>query len=182
MASPPITTPPFATIQYESSVSISVEPNKLQVADNQVTKPTESKIVAMVKRYVKVVPHVRYTAVGINFRSIIELDDADTYLKSQFLKEGPWDSGKNPMKSVGLKFVYPAYSGRLVLSIDSGIVKERADDPAQKKSVIIANANFHRDLDTGKPPTSDQIPNYLDEASADWNRLSEILAEMLPIK
>ena len=82
LASPPITTPPFATVQYESGVSISVESNKLQVADNKITEPTESKIIAMVKRYVAVIPHVRYTAVGINFRSAVELDDANAYLKA----------------------------------------------------------------------------------------------------
>lgn len=181
LASPPIITPPFATVQYESGVSISVESNKLQVADNKATEPTESKIVTMVKRYVEAVPHVRYTSVGINFRSAIELDSADAYLKTRFLKEGPWDSKENPMKSVGLRFVYTVTSGRLVLSIDSGIAEEMADNQVQKKSVVIANANFHRDLDANKLPTSEQVPNYLDEVSADWNRLNDILSGMLPI-
>lgn len=180
LATPPITTPPFATVQYESDVSISVESNKLQVADNKVTEPTESKIVAIVKRYIEVVPHVRYTAVGINFRSAIELDDADTYLKAQFLKGGVWDSEQNPMKSVGLRFVYPVTSGRLVLSIDSGIIERVVDEQVKQKPVIIANANFHRDLDTNKLPTSEQVPNYLDEAPSDWGRFSRLLSDMLP--
>ena len=180
LASPPITTPPFATVPYESGVSISVESNKLQVADNKVTEPSESKIVAMVKRYVEVVPHVRYTAVGINFRFAIELDDADAYLKAQFLKDGAWDSEENPMKSVGLKFVYPVTTGRLVLSIDSGIVETVVDERVHQKPVIIANANFHRDLDTTKLPTSEQVPNYLDEAPGDWDRFSRLVSDMLP--
>lgn len=180
LASPPITTPPFAMIQYESGVSISVEPNKLQVADNEVTDPTKSKIAALVKRYVEVVPHVRYTAVGINFRSAIELDNADEDLKAKFLKEGQWDSEENPLKSVGLRFVYPLTSGRLVLSIDSGIAEEVVGNQPQQKSVIIANANFHRDLDINKLPTSEQVPNYLDDAPGDWDRFSKILSDMLP--
>lgn len=180
LASPPITTPPFSTVQYESGVSISVESNKLQVVDNKVSEPTESKIVALVKRYVEVVPHVRYTAVGINFRSAIEMDDADTFMKAQFLKGGAWDTEENPMKSVGLKFVYPITSGRLVMSIDSGFVETAVDEQVQQKPVIIANANFHRDLDTTKLPTSEQIPNYLDEAPDDWKRFSKLLSDMLP--
>ena len=180
LASPPITTPPFATVQYESGVSISVESNKLQVADNKVTEPTASKIVAMVKRYVEVMPHVRYTAVGINFRSVIELDDADAYLKDQFLKKGPWDNEENPMKSVGLRFVYDVASGRLVLSVDSGLVKEVAGDQAQQKLVIFAHANFHCDLDTTELSTGEQVPNYLDEAKSDWGRFSKLLSDILP--
>ncbi len=180
LASPPITTPPLATIQYESGVSISVESNKLQVVDDKATTPSESKIVAMVNRYVEAVPHVRYTAVGINFRSAIKLDNADEYLKEQFLKKGPWDSKENQMKSVGLRFVYPATLGRLVMSIDSGIIEEVVGNQVQKKPVIIANANFHRDLDVTKLPTSKQVPNYLKEIQADWDRFSELLVDMLP--
>jgi hypothetical protein len=180
LASPPIMTPPFATVQYDSNVSISVESNKLQAADNNVEDPSASKLVSMVKRYVEVVPHVRYTAVGMNFRSGFRLDDADNYLKERFLKSGAWDSNDNPVSSIGLKFVYPVESGRLVLSIDSGFAEEMEDDQLQKKPVIITNANFHRDLDTNTPPTSNQVPNYLDLLSSDWNRLSELLANIMP--
>ena len=182
LASPPIVTPPFASVQYESGVSLSVESNKLQIADTKTTEPTESKITEIAKQYVKVVPHVRYTAVGINYRIAIEVEDADTYLKSQFLKKGPWNSDDNPMNSVGLNFVYPAESGRIVLSIDSGTVSDTSGSTEQKQSVIIANANFHRDLDLSKMPTSGQVSDCLNKNSSDWQRYNEILARMLPIE
>ena len=182
LASPPIITPPFATVQYESGVSISVESNKLQIADTKTAEPTESKIVELAKQYVRVVPHVRYTAVGINYRSAIDAENADTYLKSQFLKEGPWDTDDNPMNSVGLNFVYPAESGRLVLSIDSGTVSDTTRGVEQKKSVIITNANFHHELDLSKMPTSDQVFNFLNKNSSDWQRYNEILSSMITIE
>lgn len=182
LASPPIVTPPFATVQYESGVSISVESNKLQIADTKTSEPTESNIVEIANQYVKVVPHVRYTAVGINYRSAIEVEHVDTYLKSQFLKKGPWDSDDNPMNSVGLNFVYPVESGRLVLSIDSGTVSDTSSGEEQKKSVIIANANFHRDLDLSIMPTSSQVSDCLNKNSTDWQRYNEILTGMLPIE
>lgn len=182
LAAPSIATPPFATVQYESGVTISVESNKIQVADNKVVELTDSKIIKIVKRYVEVVPHVRYTTVGINFQTAIEIDDHETYLKFRFLKKGSWDSDNNPIKSVGLKFVYPVDSGRLLLSLDSGTIVKSVDKQEQKKSVIIANANFHRDLDTTKLPTSDQIPGCLNKASMDWTRYDEILSGMLPVE
>ena len=182
LASPPIVTPPFATVQYASGVSISVESNKLQISDTKITEPTKSKIVEIAKQYVHVVPHVRYTAVGINYRFAIEVENADTYLKSQFLKEGPWDSEDNPINTVGLKFVYPVASGRLVLSIDGGIVSDTAHVEAQQESVIIANANFHRDLDLSKIPTSSQVSVCLNKNSTDWQQVNEILSRMLPIE
>jgi transcriptional regulator with XRE-family HTH domain len=54
------------------------------------------------------------------------------------------------------------------------------DEQVKQKPVIIANANFHRDLDTNKLPTSEQVPNYLDEAPSDWGRFSKLLSDMLP--
>lgn len=181
LASPTIVTPPFATVQYASGVSISVESNKLQIADTKTTEPIESKIVEIARQYATVVPHVRYTAVGINYRFAIEIEDAETYLKSHFLKDGPWDSEDNPINSVGLNFVYPVDSGRLVLSIESGIVSDTAHGEAQQKSVIIANANFHRDLDLSNLPTSDQVSECLNMNSTDWQRCNKILTNMLPI-
>ncbi len=182
LAGPTIVTPPFATVQYDSEVSISVEPNKLQVADNKVLDPNDSQAAAIVKRYVEVVPHVLYTAVGINFRSALEIEDANAYLKSQFLRYGPWDSNENPLQSVGLKFVYPVDAGSLVLSIDGGNVRKPVDGKVQERSVILANANFHRELDQGKLPTNEQIPKYLHEVSTDWDRFRDILSGMLPIE
>ena len=181
LASPPIVTPPFATVQYESGVSISVESNKLQIADTKAT-PQESKIVEIAKQYVQVIPHVRYTAVGINYRSAIEVEDADTTLKSRFLKEGPWDSDDNPMESVGLNFVYPVESGRLVLSLDSGTVSDTSQGADKKKSVIITNANFHRDLDSSNMPTSNQVADDLDKYLDDWQRYSEIIKNIMSIE
>src|SRR2546428_392286 len=69
--SPAITTPPFAIVRYTNRVSITVEHGKLQVADLGVgDDPTGSKAAEIARRYVNTLPHVRYTAVGINFHSI----------------------------------------------------------------------------------------------------------------
>lgn len=178
LAYPPITTPPFSTVQYDSGVSISVEANKLQVVEHNVTNLSETKAVAIVQRYVEVVPHVLYTAVGTNFRSTLNVEDADTYLKTRFLKNGPWIKGNNIIESVGLRLVYPVDCGRLVLSLDRGTVEKTNDGQLNKEPVIIANANFHRDVNINEPPTNGQIPKLLDEISNDWVRFQDILTEM----
>ena len=183
LASPPITTPPFSTVQYDSGVSISVETNKLQVVDSKVAEPTSSRIVEIVKNYVNVVNLVRYTSIGINFQSAIDVDDADEVLKSRFFSEEPWKSSNNKLQSAGLKLVYKTDSGHLVLSIESGKVKGGHGDSNLDKSVIITSANFHRDLDAvAESSVCEQVHGYLDELSVDWDRYNEIINEILPIK
>jgi len=97
VAGPAITTPPFAIVRYTNGVSITVEHNKLQVADLSVDDdPTGSKATEVARRYVNTLPHVRYTAVGINFHSVAEVPDPATSLKTRFLKSGPWDNPSHP--------------------------------------------------------------------------------------
>lgn len=179
LANPPIATPPFATVQYKTGVSISVESNRLQVTDNKTSSPVESKVTQIVDRYIKVVPHVRYTSIGINFRQIIEMEQVDAFLKEHFLKEDIYSCDKNDLKSIGLKFVYHLDAGRLVLSLDSANAEKPVMGQIKKTPVINVNANFHRDLDIKKLPTSKQVTLYLKNVSEDWNRFKEIQSAKL---
>lgn len=178
LAGPPITTPPFATVEYNSGVSISVDSNKLQVTDNKTQIPNDSKVKNIVHQYVETLSYVRYLSLGINFRYITEMDNADVFLKDHFLKEGPWSQNSNDLKAIGFKFVYPLEGGRLVLSLDSASMKTSLNDQGEENSVIIANANFHRNLDL-KKPLAEEISSILGKISEDWDRFNEIQSCML---
>ena len=84
-AGDPITTPPFATVPYEGGVTVTVEPSKLQVVDRGSKVPTQSHVGDIVNRYVQVLPHVPYRAVGINFNGAVKMPDPGAYLKKHFL-------------------------------------------------------------------------------------------------
>ena len=117
---PEITTPPFAMVTYGSGVSISVEPNKFQVIDRLSGKaPNDSRISEIARKYIKVLPHVRYAAVGHNFRALFEQNDTEALLKERFPKTGTWDTEGFPLHDIGLKFVYPLEGGRFNVSLDA---------------------------------------------------------------
>src|SRR5919106_1183607 len=95
---PAITTPPFAIVSYDSGVSVSVEPNKFQVVDRLTdSTPYASRIPKVARRYIEVLPHVRYTAVGHNFKGFAEGTDDKAFLKQRFVKSGIWDSNEHPL-------------------------------------------------------------------------------------
>lgn len=178
VASPAITTPPFAIVRYTNGTSITVESSKVQVSDLRVgNDPTDSKAAEIARRYVKTLPHVRYTATGINFQSMAETSEPEVYLKNRFLKQGPWDGPSHPLNAVGLRLVYPLSGGRLVLSLDAGEA-ERTDGGQQKKRpVIIANANFHRECKTY--PADQEVETHLNQVGTDWLQYRSLLHDTL---
>lgn len=177
---PAITTPPFATASFDSKVTVSVEPNRLHVTDTSATGgPQSSKVVDIARKYVEVLPHVRYSAVGINFRSLVEHADANAFLKGHFLKSGRWDSEEHPLQSVGLKLAYPLEGGQLILSLDSGIVTRRLEEESKPISGVVVNANFHRDCHGY--PSKDQVMERLGNAETDWAAYQGILSDLLKV-
>jgi hypothetical protein len=171
-----VTTPPFAAVRYTEGIAVTVEFGKLQVTDVNVgDDPTASKAAEVATNYVHTLPHVRYTAVGINFQSIVPVDSPETYLKERFLTPGPWNSQKRQLSAAGLRFVYPlGDEGRVTLSLDAG---EAQSSENEAKKAVIANANFHRDCD--EHPAHEQVATYLTRVAADWSMYRDLLAEAI---
>jgi len=168
-----ITTPPLAMVRYSNGTTITVEPHKLQVTDPNVENgPRNSKVMEIASAYVRVLPHVRYTAAGNNFQSLIQRDAPGEYLKSRFLKNGPWSPS---LEAVGIRLVYPLDAGHLTLAIDTGAAQ--LPDTADQQTVIIANANFSRNC--GDHPAHEQIVAFLAKAMEDWSRYEKLLVDIL---
>jgi len=169
----PITTPPFATVSYDSRVTVTVESNKLQVVDTTGVNPSESRIAEIVSSYIKELPHIPYQAVGINFRGAITMAHPGKYLKEHFFKDGKWDTQQRPLGSVGLKLVYTIEGVRAVLSIDEA---HKAGDKLEE--AILVNVNFHRDCNKAEPANA-QIVKFLQGIKADWECYLGMVANAL---
>jgi hypothetical protein len=178
-----VTTPALSLVSYTNGLSITVEPSKLQIVDAGPAIESgapDSRAPEIARRYVSALPHVRYTAVGVNFLSALERADPESYLKSEFLKQGSWDNPSHPLIAVGLRLAYPLANGRLLLTLDTGQA-ERADrEPGNPVDVILASANFHRDC--SEYPADKQIDAYLAAAGEDWTTHKNLLRDVLRTK
>lgn len=172
-----ITTPPFAVVRYTSGVAVTVEFDKLEVTDIRVgDDPTRSKAAEIATNYVHKLPHVRYTAAGINFQTLVAVESPETYLTERFVKPGPWHSPKRQVSAAGLRLVYLlGDEGRLTLSLDAG--EAQRSDAKAKKKVVIANANFHRDC--GDHPAHEQVARHLTNVARDWSMYGELLTDAI---
>ncbi len=172
-----VTTPPFAVVRYANGVAVTVEFNKLQVTDVDVRDdPTTSKAAEIATNYVHTLPHVRYTAAGLNFQTVVAVESPETYLKERFVKAGPWNTEKRQLSAAGLRLVYAlGNEGRVTLSLDAGEAQNSGDKT--KKKVVIANANFHRDC--GEHPDHEQVAKHLTNVANDWSMYRELLTEAI---
>lgn len=146
LAEPPVSTPVFALVKYRNGIVFSVEENKFQVTDAQ-TKDDfrESPVAVLACRYAEKLPHVHYTAAGINFQGFIERSSPEKAVIDRFIKEGSIDLEAACPSALGLNIVYDIAETRLRLSIDPGKVKRPKN--VEERSGILANANYHVDLD-----------------------------------
>jgi hypothetical protein len=173
-----VTTPPFSMVRYENGLSLVVEMEKLQVVDlGMGGDPERSRAPEIAGQYVKTLPHVRYTAVGVNFQSVMEVSEPESALKTRFLKEGPWDTSSHRVNAAGIRLVYPLTSGRIVLSFDAGLDKDEGAKSEETKSVIIANANFHRECQGY--PSDNQVLEHLAHIAKDWSTYQSLLRDAL---
>lgn len=171
------TTPPLSLVRYKTSVTVTVQANKLEVVDKRVEDgPGHTKAAALAAAYVAALPHVRYTAVGINFQSIIEAESPEDLLKERFLKSGSCDTPDHPLRTAGYRLVYALpNSARVTLSIDAGEAK--TGDGGETRSVILTRANFHRECT--EHPGGAEVARHLENLASDWATYRELLSQTI---
>ena len=147
----------------------------MQVIDSaRGDSPSQSKIADIARTYLSVLPHVRYTAIGTNFRMFLPMEMPEEYLRSTFVKEGPWCSGQRVLMTAGLLFVYALpENGKVNLNLDSGTRKRKSGQP---EAGVVIRANFHRDCVTG---SKDDIVKFVDRFDDDWAMNSTLATDIL---
>ena len=128
----------------DESIVFTVQPTKFQIVDNiPGTNPASSRAPGIAAKYIGALPHVRYTAVGMNCGGFLELSTPEERLIERFLKPGdPWQR-QFPPQAMGLRLVFTLPEGRLTLSIDAGTLQKRGEE---LRHGCLVNANCHVDL------------------------------------
>lgn len=163
---------------YSSGVTIKVEPNRFQVTDQKAASNlAESKAVEITRRYIGVLPHVRYTGVGTNFRNFVAMEQPDAFLRERFLRPGPWNNERTPLHAVNLKFVYPHDGGQLTLSMEGGTLVRQEGEELTQTPGVLTHANFHRDC--GGYPTDRLVVSHIEKFLDDEAHIRSLLEELL---
>lgn len=148
LAGSPLCTPPLSVVKYKSGISFSVEKNKFQVLQSPPPEDWKnSKVPQLAILYIKSLPHVNYTAVGINFSVLLKPENPERYLVEKFLDKAKTEKGGLRLKTAGLRLVYPLEEAVLNLTCEPGELESGADPGArQVKKGVIVNGNYHQVL------------------------------------
>lgn len=142
-----VCTPVFAIVRYKNGIVFNVEENKFQVTENKIKDDfRNSQVASLACKYAEKLPHVHYSAVGVNFNGFIECAETESTVIEQFLKPNAADFNGISPEALGLRIVYNLPDARLRLSLDGGKVDAGSE---KERSGILISANYHMVMPEG---------------------------------
>jgi hypothetical protein len=144
LSSPPLTTPPFSTVQYKNGIRITVEPQKIEFVHVNPGNPNDSLVSTVVQKYINVVPLVRYNAIGINFVAAKDIENPIGTLQKAFLKTIPIAVKRLSLQEFSIKLQYKLSSA--IFSVTYEIGKKNIKGKGIVPTGVIANSNFHEEI------------------------------------
>ena len=168
-----ICTPPFSIVEYANGIAFRVESNRLQIIDGAPAgagKASPAPEIAV--KSVRALPHVRYTAVGINFMAFQELNDPDAYVIRRFLSAGSWNDADLAPDSAGVQLTYPLGESRFNLAIKPG--RRQRSEAGPIVHGIVLEGNCHSDT-ADLPGVIEAIANYEEKMTQSWRICTRIL-------
>ncbi len=147
LAESPISTEPLAQVKYVQGVSIVAQFEKLIFSEIVGSKsPGNFRVPNIAKKYTEVLPHVDYTAVGINIKGhaiASSSSEAENYATDKLIATGPWRDFRNSQLISIPKFVYLLPDGRCTITVENGVFP---DGMGTNQPVVVFSSNVHRDI------------------------------------
>ena len=140
----PITSPLFSQVTFERGIVVQALPDRvtvLQTGDS--LAPEDILCPEIAKRYVEKVPHVPYSAIGINPKGYRYLSAEFPEKVSNILIKSEEMSFRDVTPEVHLKTIYQYDTRKIVLDI-AETTKIKNDDP--EVPIMLFQANIHRDI------------------------------------
>ncbi|MYD60044.1 MAG: hypothetical protein F4W91_03290 [Gemmatimonadetes bacterium] len=146
----PITSPLFSQVTFERGIVVNALPDRVsfqQTGDSLASGDILCPEIA--KRYVEKVPHVPYSAIGVNPKGYRYLFDEVKEKVSNILIKSAELSFRDVTPEVHLKTIYQYDTRKIVLDIAEATMKKNNESEIP---IILFQANIHRDL----PSTMEQ--------------------------
>ena len=172
-----ICTPPVAQVSYKEGITIMAEFQKLQFIDAAAERiPFASPIHDIAIKYINTLPHVKYTAVGLNFAGHYLCKDKESalaLLPSKFLKDGEWYSFGDTAPYVGIKFGYLIGNVRCTINFDTA---DNPIHPSKPPSPIIAiTSNYHIDS-----TNIEEMNSFISNWKTQYDHFLKVVRNTLP--
>jgi hypothetical protein len=153
-------------VVYNNGISIQAQYEKVLFSENITGKEySDFQIPNVAREYVKNLPHVSYTAVGINPKGYVQVpsnEDAENFVMNKLIQSGPWKLISEVQPIVSATFIYRLENCNIGISImnDQIQIQKENDVP-----IIAFTSNFHRDLEIteGQKGLDSILKNWTDD-------------------
>ena len=165
-----LTTPAFATVRYPTNVVFLIDQERLEVRKESDTSFQDNyEVHNFAALYVKVLPHVTYTSVGLNWQISMEMDEPGKFITERFVRPESWTKIGAELMQSSVKLSFQLENAVCNINFSPG--KAKIPDKEYYPAVII-NVNFHND----GPLKPDQIVTILHE----WKKREDYLKGLIP--
>ncbi len=165
---PPVITPAVSQVTFKNGFKVMAELNRILFEQFAAPLKEEDVICAdIAKRYLRTIPHVPYTAIGINLHGYrIHQNQESGTIPDLLIKEGGWMSFRNAAPSFQVKAAYRYDDKTVTLDIAEDLVKE---EEVSEVPAMVFNANIHRDIsdETNQQMRVSKLLSILDSCNKD---------------
>lgn len=166
---PPITTLVLSEVSFDEDLTVRADPERITFAQAASRLAHEDiDCPAIAKGYLRTIPHVPYTALGLNPRAVI-LNPPFARLSKVMRAEGNWMTFAEIAPRFELRAAYGMPDRRLTLTL-----QEAQDD------VLLCEANIHRDVaETNQQMRVNSILSMLDCWKDDLDQFYAVVNQAL---
>lgn len=178
LSQPPLCTPVFAQVAYDNGVTVRSEPQRILFEQGAPT-PTLSRtfVAQLALAYVQTVPHVRYTAIGVNPVFIVEGGSAYDRFQNDLTSAFPMGhDGIVPRMQLKTDYVFPDRR----VSIESSEAR-RSNEQGREELGLMLRTNIHRDIHASDPDERLQsLSKIIRNADSDISHVIDLLRSVSP--
>lgn len=142
---PQVSTPAFSQVAFENGLIIRADPARILFEQFTDSLTIEDIVCAdIAKRYIKTIPHVPYSAIGINVHGYgVQKKRVRKKVSDALVEKGKWMKIKTVTPEFQLKAIYKFDDKKVTLDIAENLTSQK---DAERAPRIIFQANIHRDI------------------------------------
>lgn len=139
-----ITTAPFSQLRFQNGISITVDNERLNISETiKGDYPEHSKIYEIAKNYIKLLEHVKYTAVGLNWDILVPASSPTAWLTDHFFKKSSVPKSGPKLKSADLTMQFEIGEGLAHFKLSPAVTKTEENSI----EAVRVNSNIHYPID-----------------------------------
>lgn len=148
-----ITTPGFSQTDFENGIGLTVDEARCVIRETIVGDFRKSyRAHAVARAYIRTLPHVPYSAVGLNWLVRLPRRNSKAWLLTRFLRPGSWLKADPAISGATIRFEIEYRGSTCFLVVAAAGPRGSGDEDK-----IVVDANFHYEGPFAQPEDIDEI-------------------------